>query len=120
MIAVFIPDWHPTPLNKLLGNRWKAHALKKADRAMVGAYCTKVPKATAKRWLLTHIILAPGKRACDPDAYFKSLLDALVSNGLLVDDNRQGVECSPPTFERATKTQQWGTRITLIDIDILA
>jgi hypothetical protein len=42
-----------------------------------------------------------GQRAPDPDAFFKSLWDALVHAGMLVDDNRQHVELAPVTFSRA-------------------
>jgi Holliday junction resolvase RusA-like endonuclease len=112
--TLFIPRWHPSPLNKLLGNRWQAHRLKKADRAMIWAYClnNKVPMAEEKRRVTLTIILKPSQRACDPDAYQKSVGDALVHSMLLKNDNRQHVEWTPAQFERST---EWGTRITLED-----
>lgn len=111
---LFIPSWHPAPLNKLKGHWGIGHKLKKADREMVAMYARlmSVPKATGKRRVLLTIILAPGKRGCDPDAYWKSLLDALVQAGLLIGDNPNGVELPPVIFERGT-ADRWGTLIEL-------
>lgn len=46
------------------------------------------------------IQLGKGQRAADPDGQWKVTLDALVKAGLLVDDNRQGVELMPVQFTR--------------------
>jgi hypothetical protein len=61
-----------------------------------------------------HIILDKGQRAADPDSQFKSLCDALVHAGALVDDNRQHVELAPVTFLR--NPAAWGTVIRLEDL----
>lgn len=111
MIA--IPDWHPTPVNKLLKHWAIAAKLKKSDRQMIWAYSTGIPKAIGKRSLEVEIILGKGQRACDPDAYFKSLNDALVHAGMLVDDNRQNVDLKPVIFTRSTRKS---TIITLRDM----
>lgn len=98
-----IPNWHPTPINKLLNNHWaKAAILKREDCKMIGAYAhkRKIPKALGKRSVGLHITLGKGQRACDPDAYWKTTLDALVRLGYLTDDNRQGVELMPVEFKR--------------------
>ncbi|HZZ77475.1 MAG TPA: hypothetical protein VFE62_03090, partial [Gemmataceae bacterium] len=87
--TLFIPRWHPTPLNKLLGNHFRAARLKKADREMVHWYChiNKIPHASGKRRVTLTIILKPGQRACDPDSPWKSCCDALVACGALREDN---------------------------------
>jgi Holliday junction resolvase RusA-like endonuclease len=109
-----IPRWHPAPLNKLLGHWRTAHQFKKNDRSVITAYACRTPKAQGKRRVSLHIILDKGQRASDPDSYFKSLCDALVHAGMLVDDNRQHVELAPVTFSRDPAT--WGTRISLEDL----
>ena len=102
-------------MNQLLGGHWsKGHRLKKLDRQMIWAYAQGQPKATGKRRVELTIILKPAQRAADPDAYFKSLADGLVHAGMLTDDNRQGVELTPVTYERGTASD-WGTRIRLTD-----
>ncbi len=111
-----IPDWHPATLNQFLGRHWTVCAkLKKFDRDLVAfsARDAEIPSAEAKRRVELTIVLGARQRGCDPDAYWKSLLDALVCAGMLVDDSSKWVECPPPTFERApTKS----TRIVLTDI----
>ncbi len=98
-----IPDWHPAKLNALYAGHWARRArLKKADRELVGIYARQaaIPPATGKRRVQLVLTLAPRQRAGDPDAYWKSMLDALTATGLLVDDNRQHVELAPVEFER--------------------
>ena len=113
--VITIPDWNPTPLNKLLGHWAKAARKKKADARMVWAYAVSahVPKAAGKRSVELTITLAPRQRAFDPDAPWKGLLDALVRCGLLTDDNRQGVELMPIKYERGERK---ATRIILKDL----
>lgn len=117
--TICIPRWHPTPLNKLM-RHWRAAArLKKIDREMVFIYAFRRegPHATpakGKRRVSLTIILGPKQRAADPDAYQKSLGDALVHAGLLTDDNRQGVEWAPTEFRRGP---EFGTEITLADLE---
>jgi Holliday junction resolvase RusA-like endonuclease len=74
--------------------------MKSADKEVVAWYMTTVPPATGKRRLLLTIVLGKGQRGGDPDAYYKSLLDALTTCGQLTDDNRQGVELAPVQFVR--------------------
>jgi hypothetical protein len=114
--VITIQDWIPTPLNKLLGAHWSVAARKKkSDARMIWAYSrsAQVPLATGKRSVQLVITLAPKQRAFDPDAPWKSLLDALVQCGLLTDDNRQGVELLPIKFERGERK---ATRIELKDL----
>jgi hypothetical protein len=109
-----IPGWVPARLNTLVGCWQRRHRLKRADREMVGTYArlARIPPATLPRRVSLTIVLGPGERAGDPDAYFKSVLDALTACGLLVDDNRQGVELGDVRFER-------GERATVIHLEDL-
>jgi hypothetical protein len=59
------------------------------------------------------LTLGPRQRGGDPDAYFKSVLDALVRAGLLIDDNRQGAELGDVTFARGLARR---TEIVLEDV----
>lgn len=117
--SLFIPRWHPTPLNRLLGCHWGRSArLKRVDREVVGWYVrlTWIPKAVVKRRVQLHLVLAPRKRAADVDAHQKSLLDALVQAEMLVDDSRVWCEIVPTTYERGT-VETWGARLVLEDME---
>lgn len=101
--TLWIPGWHPTPLNKLMHGHWSIGAKrKKADAQQVATAVRAygVPPAICSRRLEVLIVLGKGQRACDPDAYLKSLLDALVLAGALKNDNRTWVEWFPPRFAR--------------------
>lgn len=113
--TIIIPHWHPTPLNKLIHKHWgRTMRLKHADAQMIGTYAhiVNIPKATGKRSVRLIIILGKGQRACDPDAYYKSPLDALVKLGYLIDDNRQNLELLPTAFQRGVKA----TRIIIGEV----
>lgn len=99
-----------------MGVHWaKAARMKKRDREIIGYSFLGKPKATGKRRVSLKIILKPGARGGDPDCWAKSVGDSLVHAGMLTDDNRQGVEWSPVTYERGTHFR-WGTVISLEDI----
>lgn len=110
--TIHILDWHPTPLNKLLGHWARSSKLKKLDRGVIAYYFADIPKAAGKRRVSLEIVLGKGQRACDPDAYWKSLLDALVHAGQLVNDSPKWVELAPVKFSRSIA----GATITLEDI----
>lgn len=119
--TVRIEDWHPYRINQLLKVHWGRQCrYKKADAELVAVMMHNfgVPKVDkdkpAKRRVGLTIILAKGQRAGDPDAYHKSLLDALVRCGRLKDDNRQWCEITPTVFERGEETP--ATVITLEDV----
>ena len=84
---------------------------------MIAHYFRNEPKAKTKREVHLTVILGKGKRGCDVDAYDKSLLDALVKAGMLVDDNRRWCTKLPTEYTRATGTDKWGSVIRLVDID---
>lgn len=111
-----IPSWSPTPLNKLINSHWgTATKLKAMDKdviarsKMVGG----IPDATCKRRVELLIVHPPGKRFPDPDAFHKSLGDALVHCGLLRNDSHLWVELTQPEFARGESLR---TVITLTDL----
>ena len=57
-----------------------------------------VPRAAGPRSVQLFITLGPGQRACDPDNYNKSAMDALVKCRLLRDDSRQWCTILPAQF----------------------
>jgi hypothetical protein len=111
-----VPRWHPCSVNALLRSVKRRIRLKQQDREMVWSYgrLQQIPLAKGKRRVQLTIILAPHQRAHDPDAYTKSLGDALVQAHLLVNDSYLWVEWMPTRFERSTGG--WGTRIMLEDL----
>jgi hypothetical protein len=111
-----IPHWHPATVNALLRSVRGRIRLKQQDRQMVWSYCRlqQIPPAKGKRRVTLTIVLPPHKKADDPDAYTKSLGDALVQAHLLVNDSYLWVEWMPVRFERSPAS--WGTRITFEDL----
>jgi hypothetical protein len=101
--ALRIERWHPTRLNALLGHPMHRARLKKADAQLIAYACRDddVTRATVPREVRVAIVLGPRQRAGDPDAYWKSLLDALVRAGAVVDDSRRWVRLLPVQFDRA-------------------
>lgn len=117
MIVVEIPKWHPARLNAIVGHWGKRSRLKKADRELVWAYTRNIAPAAGKRRVSLIIVLAGRQKVCDPDAYWKSLLDALVQARMLVDDSPEWVELGPVEFMWARDTTySQGTIILLDDI----
>lgn len=104
-----IPNWHPAPVNRLYSGHWaKRKRLKEKDADIVAHYAQPWPKATSKRRVKVAIVLGPRQRACDSDAYFKSLLDALKHAGMIVDDSPKWVELAPVEFTRGDRaTEIW-------------
>lgn len=102
--AVFIPDWRPTPLNKLRGHWSVIHKAKKADKEIIAAMCRSVPKATKKRKISLYIDLDKHQKRFDVDAPWKSLLDALVACKALVDDSTKWAETGGIEYGRNYET----------------
>lgn len=110
-----IPGWVPTPLNQLSGH-WRGRwGKKKQDKAMVVLHAWKagIPPATGRRRVSLRITLPPGRRRWDPDCFWKSCNDALVSARLLVDDGPKWCELGTVSYER---TGVLSTTILLEDL----
>jgi hypothetical protein len=112
-----IPSWHPARLNQLLGSVRARIRLKKSDRELVTWYskAAGIPLANGPRRVSLRITLGPRQRAGDPDAYWKSTLDALVCAGLLLDDSRKWVQLGDVLFERGPERM---TAIVLEDLGV--
>lgn len=114
--SVTIPNWHPTTLNALLGKHWgKRGKMKRGDFDIIHYYFLNCPRATQKRRITLKIGLGKKQRGGDPDAYFKSLNDGLVKDGLLKNDSKEWVELAPVEYYR-TKDGKPETIIILEDI----
>ena len=111
-----IDKWNPATVNKLLGCHWATAArLKKVDARMIGHYCkaNRIPIAQGAREVSLTITIAGRGRPPDPDAFWKSTLDALVQAEMLVDDSMRFVRQGPVTIERGPER---ATLITLTDL----
>jgi hypothetical protein len=94
---------HPPTLNSLmrgrlrcrmkLGRAWKSVAVKCCRDA-------GIPPARCKRRVRATVVLGPGQRGADPDAYQKALGDSLKAAGALKDDSRFWVEWWPVDYRR--------------------
>ena len=112
---ITIDGWHPARLNQWDGRHWAVRSKAKAvDRDVIALACrtTGVPVATGKRRVSLGIILGPRQRGGDPDAYWKSLLDALKHAGSILDDRKECLELGPVTYSRGPRK---ATVITLED-----
>jgi hypothetical protein len=112
-----VPRWRPVTLNELFaaGNPMAVARKKRADREIVATYAALagIPQATRKRRVSLAITLAGRMKQCDPDAFHKSLNDALVACRMLVDDSPQWCEIGPVV---QVGGEEKSTRITLEDI----
>lgn len=98
-----IAGWHPAPVNKLLTSHWsKAGKMKRVDKFMIKdvAMAYGIPVATVKRRVELYLVYAPKERAVDPDASWKSLLDALVGSGIIKNDSHVWVDYASPVVMR--------------------
>ena len=115
-MQVFIPQWHPTPLNKLMSAHWSKRAkMKRDDFEIIWLNTLGLGGQMVKKELNLTIFLGKGQRKCDPDAYFKSLLDGLVKAKLIVDDSDKWLRINNPKFVR--RPENWGTHIELTTLD---
>ncbi len=111
-----IPHWHPTRLNQMMGGHWsKGHRLKRVDRDLVASYASLsgLRPTTRRRQVSLELTLKPRQRAGDPDAYWKSLLDALVHAKVLHQDSHKWCQLGEVTFKRGPYES---TTITLEDV----
>lgn len=118
---IVIPNWIPARLNQLMGNRKRAGALKKRDKLKIAIEqrFRPIPEATGRRRVTIEITYAKGDRQADPDAYQKSVHDALVKAKLLKNDTNRWVEMTHPIYLPTNpryRTERRMTRIILEDI----
>ena len=108
-------DGHTATANELNKSVRLKIQLKKRDRQWIGLACKSqdIPVATVKRRVQIIVILEPGQRGADPDAFFKSLADALKQAGAIKNDSAKWVEWPPVQYERGKKP---GMRIVLEDV----
>jgi len=116
--TIHIPRWLPTSDNKLTGCHWAVSRSKKAgDMNMIAvtAHNQKIPKAQGKRRVEIVLTIAKSKkgRRPDPTNFYKSVMDALVGLGYLIDDNSKHMEHLPTRLETGDET---ATTIYLTDI----
>lgn len=112
---ITIPKWHPTTVNRLLNCHWAVAGKRKSiDRKMICYECKRhrVPRTEGRRRVSLIIHLDPGQRGADVDAYWKSILDALVHAGAICNDSHRWSELGLVRFMR----DGMGTTITLEDI----
>lgn len=116
--TVNIPDWRPATLNNIMSGHWsKGAKLKKADKRVIAATCRGIPSAECKRRVSLEIFTLKGKRICDPDAFWKTTLDALVHCKLLVNDTPDYVELGDVVQHKYKKGEWSGTTIVLEDVE---
>lgn len=111
---IVIPRWTPARLNQMMGRHWSViQKLKRTDLNLLAFYGRDIPLAGGPRSVKLIITLGPRQRGADPDAFWKSILDALVTRGLLVDDSRKWCRIEPVEFVRGTEKS---TTIELRDL----
>jgi Holliday junction resolvase RusA-like endonuclease len=79
--------------------------LKRRDRQWLALACrnAEVKPASGKRRVSLTVLLAKGTRRRDPDAWWKSILDALVHARALLNDSGAWVELGPVKDVRADR-----------------
>lgn len=114
MIKITIPNWKPTSLNKLMRMHWGQRSkIIKGDKELIAHYSKDMPKATTKRRVSLHIVLGKGSRQIDHDNLLKSLVDGLVSSGMLLDDRPDCMAIGDIAYSRGERDE---TIITLEDL----
>lgn len=89
-VTLTIPGFRFATLNELMRGHWAHRSrLKRRDRCAVALFArlAGLSAAAGKRRVSVSITYSGRQQAADVDAYWKSLLDALVAAGLLVDDS---------------------------------
>lgn len=118
VLRLIIPHWTPATMNQLMRHWRIAHRLKRIDRNLIMGYCFlyRLPIATGPRRVDLTITRPRSQRGRvqDPDAFFKSVNDALVHAKMLIDDSRRWVQLGSVTFEQGPER---ATTITLTDLD---
>lgn len=101
-IWIRINGWRPASLNEMARSvKGKVH-LKQRDRAIVceAARLAGIPRATGKRQISMIIRVPKSQRRWDPDALWKSTLDACKHACLIVDDSPVYLQLGQLTYDR--------------------
>lgn len=104
--TLILDAFQPHRLNVLLRLHWAARnrALKgDADVVAAEAFRQGIPKAAGKRRVSLTVRHGRSVKAADADALWKSLLDALVKCGLLLDDDPAHCELGTVGYETAER-----------------
>ncbi len=110
---ITVKNWVPTPLNRLMTCHWaNAGRLKKLDLMVLQVASNGLPRAAGKRRVRMTVTLSKYQRAPDPDALWKTTLDALVHARMLINDSHLWCELDPVEFMRGTEQ---ATTILLMD-----
>lgn len=92
----------PHTLNEIMRGHWSnGGRLKRADRDLIAlaAILAKAPKATGKRKVSLRLVVPKGRKRCDGDSLWKTVLDSLVHCDMLVDDGPDWCEIGPVVYE---------------------
>jgi hypothetical protein len=111
-----VENWQPMTANQRERRHWRARSHRmRVDRDLLAglALFQGIPRAHGRRRVDLTIVLGPRQTGADPDAWWKSTLDALVGAGLLLDDRRRWVQLGDVNYERGTRR---ATTITLTDL----
>lgn len=111
-----VEGWTPPSVNRLWKQHWSVgHRLKKdaAARVFCAAVTGSVGAAYGKRRVGVTVTVAGRGGMPDPDNVLKVLLDALVANGLLVDDSARWCEIGEVAVVRGAAKR---TDVVLQDI----
>ncbi len=114
---IVIDGFRFTSLNVMnSAKHWgKRSRLKKIDRDFVWAYSKSqfIPQAAGKRRVSLEVFITGRQKETDPDALWKSCLDALVKCAMLIDDTAEYCELGTVVHHKAEETK---TIIVLEDI----
>lgn len=91
---------HPPTLNQLMRGKLRIRMrLSRLWREVVAEHWSGLPAAGKRRVGIT-IVMGPGQRGADPDAYYKGTGDALVACGALRGDSKEWVQWKPVQYRR--------------------
>ena len=105
-------NWLPCTANQLLARiQYARTRLKGGDQELVWYASRAVPEATTRRRVSVTFVYPPKQRMRDVDSMQKSLLDALVATGCLLDDHPKWCQLGPWESVRGV------TRATVVTLE---
>ena len=103
MSILYLPNYTPTSVNKLLSMHWGSRGkVKRGDMDIIAHFASvqKLPRATGRRKVTIRVVWPRGARMPDPDNIKKVLLDGFVAASLLVDDSIKWCQVEPIEYFR--------------------